>query len=194
MLPTLCDTMIPSFRGYFMATIFVFHLWIRTQFLFLLFAASGGKQKTHQKKRMEFPNRKLAEVRREILNIEFKIRASFRWTICGALRAANMVIIQQFDLWWSIMAAVASHWAALLHRASPRRCGMSRRVAACVSSNHRMWCATGRNSRACSCTPACEFCILELGDVYSSRFILGKHRMRLCTWRNVWLCHRTPAG
>ena len=36
------------------------------------------------------------------------------------------------------MAAVASHRAALLHRASPRRCGMSRRVAAFVSSNRRM--------------------------------------------------------
>ena len=55
--------------------------------------------KNTSKKRMEFPNRKLAEVRREILNTEFKIRASFRFTICGALRAAKMVIIQQFDLW-----------------------------------------------------------------------------------------------
>jgi len=37
--------------------------------------------KNTSKKRMEFPNRKLAEVRREMLNTEFKIRASSRLTI-----------------------------------------------------------------------------------------------------------------
>jgi len=58
--------------------------------------------KNRSKKRMQFPNRKLAEIRREMLNTQFKIRASSRSNIWGMLRAAKMFIIQQLGGSYSI--------------------------------------------------------------------------------------------